>query len=152
VSVPLPGQFVLFGGGAEQGPEPQPGPKPIERCEACGGPLFGCECCTTPGFAKAEAQQRAIGNHEASLERLVPLAKELAERAGAHGVTVGDIRLRAQREGLLPQAPEGRALSYLAGLPRRAGLIATGRRRMSPLPRSRNDHMIHVLPKFFEAP
>ena len=143
----LPGQLILFGG---EEPAEQPSPPAEPNCAACGGQPRACECCTTPGFAKQQAQQRAIAGHAADLERLVPIAKFLAKRAGASGITVGDVRLQAQREGLIAQHPEGRQLSYLTGLPRRAGLIPTGKRRMSPLPHSRNDHMIYTLPEYAE--
>lgn len=98
--------------------------------------------------AKTEGRARAARGHEPDIQRLIPLAQEVARRAGVHGVTVGDIRLVAQRQGLLTQANVGRGLSWLTALPKRAGLVATGHRRLSPLPKSRNDHMVYTLPEF----
>lgn len=97
--------------------------------------------------AKREAIERVTARHADELDALVPLMRELAERAGPDGITVGDVRLRAQRDGLLPQHPSGRQLSWLTGLPKRAGLVPTGRRRLSPLPHSRNSHVVYVLPE-----
>lgn len=97
--------------------------------------------------AKEAAIAQVTARHADELDALVPLILELARKAGAHGVTVGDVRLRAQREGLLPQHPSGRQLSWLTGLPKRAGLVATDRRRLSPLPHSRNNHVVYVLPE-----
>lgn len=97
--------------------------------------------------AKREAVERVTTRHAEELEALVPLTRELARKAGAQGITVGDVRLRAQREGLLPQHPSGRQLSWLTGLPKAAGLVATDRRRLSPLPHSRNNHVVYVLPE-----
>lgn len=97
--------------------------------------------------AKRAAIQRVTAGHAEELDALVPLTLELARKAGDYGVTVGDVRLRAQRDGLLPQHPNGRQLSWLTGLPKRAGLVATDRRRLSPLPHSRNSHVVYLLPE-----
>lgn len=86
-------------------------------------------------------------DHSADIERLKPLVIELAHRTGAAGITAGDIRMVAERRGLLERG-SGRSLSWLTILPRACGLVNTGRRRMSPLLRSRNDHVIYCLPEF----
>jgi len=70
------------------------------------------------------------------LDRLVPLAKELAYRAGADGITVENVRRKAVDRGLLTGQEQGRALSYLGGLMRRAGLVSTGQYRRSGIGRS----------------
>ena len=66
--------------------------------------------------AVALAQQRATGKHRAEIQRLVPLAQALARKAGPDGITVGSIRLAAGIE-----KGQGRALSWLCGVPRAAG-------------------------------
>jgi hypothetical protein len=93
--------------------------------------------------AVAEAQQRATGKHRAEIQRLVPLAQALARKAGPDGITVGSIRLAAGIE-----KGQGRALSWLCGVPRAAGLVNTGRRRMCPQEATRNDQAIYVSPEF----
>jgi hypothetical protein len=99
---------------------------------------------------KRTIRERAAKTHRAAMEQLVPVALEVALRAGPQGCTVGDIRLLAQRRGLIPQIGEGRQLSYLAALPKQAGLVSTGDRRMSPIPRSRNDLVVYLHPRFTE--
>ena len=47
-------------------------------------------------------QQSTEAAHALAIATLVPLARELAERAGAHGVTVSDLRLTAVQRRLLP--------------------------------------------------
>lgn len=81
------------------------------------------------------------------IEALIPLARELARKAGPHGVTVGDIRLTAEQRGLLERGT-GRSLSWLTSLPKAAGLVSTGKRRISPIGRSRNDHVIYVAAEY----
>lgn len=68
---------------------------------------------------------------ERDLERLVPLARDLAEKAGREGVTVENVRRAAVSRGLLTGEEQGRALSYLGGLMKRAGLVSTGQYRRS---------------------
>lgn len=89
-------------------------------------------------------RQRAASRHAALIARLVPLAKELALRAGVSGVTVGDIRLAAEQRGLIEPMPRDRRLSWLWAVPKAAGLVRTERRRMCPQSRTRNDHIIYV--------
>jgi len=103
-----------------------------------------------PLFAQSRAVTEAkrgtlAERHADDIERLRPLVIELARRAGEAGITVGDIRLVAEQRGLLDRG-SGRSLSWLTALPRACGLVSTGRRRMSPLVRSRNDHAIYRLP------
>lgn len=110
--------------------------------QLAGAPLFG----QPQSRAVAEAKRTTLAErHAADIERLRPLVRELAERAGGAGITVGDIRLVAEQRGLLDRG-SGRSLSWLTALPRACGLVSTGRRRMSPLVRSRNDHAIYRLP------
>lgn len=83
----------------------------------------------------------AAAGHGRDIERLVPIARELAERPG--GVTVGDLRLEAVARGVLTGAEQGRKLSYLGAVMKAAGLVATGMRRRSSVERSHgNLHMI----------
>jgi len=85
---------------------------------------------------------------ERQIERLVPIARELAERAGAHGVTVSDIRIAAENRGLLTGEERGRRLSWLARVPRAAGLRPVpGAFRRSAVARSHaNLHQVYVAP------
>lgn len=97
--------------------------------------------------AAEEKRVKLAADHASDIERLRPVVIELAHRAKEAGITAGDIRLVAERRGLLERG-EGRSLSWLTNLPKACGLVSTGRRRMSPLPRSRNDHVIYVLPEY----
>ena len=84
--------------------------------------------------------------HAADITRLVPLARELAVRAGADGVTVSDLRITATQRGLLG-ASSGRRLSFLGAVMRAAGLVPTDRYRRSDVPASHgNPHRVFVLP------
>jgi hypothetical protein len=98
--------------------------------------------------ARDAAQARAARRHAADIRKLVPLAKDRARRRGKYGITAGEIRVLATARGLLPHRPRGRELSYLCVVPMRAGLVATDRQRMSPLPYSRNQHRVYVHPAF----
>lgn len=93
-----------------------------------------------------EKRVTLAAQHQADIERLRPIVMELAHRAGSAGITAGDIRMVAERRGLLEHG-HGRSLSWLTSLPKACGLVSTGKRRMSPIPRSRNDHVIYVLPE-----
>ena len=72
------------------------------------------------------------GKHEAAIRALVPLAQELARKAGLHGVTVCDLRVTATQRGLLG-ASTGRQFSFLGAVMRAAGLRATDQWRRSIL-------------------
>ena len=79
------------------------------------------------------------------LDRLVPLARELAEKAGRDGITVENVRRAAVDRGLLTGFEQGRKLSYLGGLLKRAGLVSTGQYRRSGIGRSHgNLHRVYV--------
>lgn len=77
------------------------------------------------------ALARTASKHEADIVRLIPLAVELATKAGADGVTVADLRTFAVQRQLLTGGESGRQLSYLGVVMRRAGLTATDRTRRS---------------------
>jgi hypothetical protein len=70
------------------------------------------------------------------IERLIPLARELAQKAGPHGITVSNLRLAAVSRGLLTGEETGRRLSFLGAVMRRAALINTGQWRRSDIGRS----------------
>jgi len=92
------------------------------------------------------ALDQAARKHAVDIARLVPLARELAARAGSDGVTVSDLRITATQRGLLG-ASNGRGLSYLGAIFRAAGLIPTDRYRRSNVPASHgNPHRVFVLP------
>lgn len=89
-------------------------------------------------FAKRNETAR---RHSRQVERLVPLAQELALKAGSYGVTWGDIRLVAEQRGLLLPGPPPH---WGGKVPKAAGLISTGRRRLCVQPGTRNDQVIYV--------
>jgi len=90
-------------------------------------------------------RKRTAKRHAAHVQRLVPLAQELALRAGSSGITAGDIRLAAEQRGLLDAFPKDRRLSWLWAVPKAAGLQRTNQRRLCPQSRTRNDHIIYVM-------
>ena len=84
---------------------------------------------------------------ERDVERLVPLARELAKKAGRDGVIIADLRIVAVQRGILTGAETGRALSYLASVMKRAGLVATKEFRRSHIDKSHgNLHRVWSLP------
>jgi len=89
---------------------------------------------------------RTARKHSADIARLVPLARELAAKAGQDGVCVSDLRVTATQRGLLG-ASHGRSLSYLGAVLKAAGLVPTDRYRRSDVPASHgNPHRVFVLP------
>lgn len=100
------------------------------------------------------AWDREVPAHRArDLERLIPLAVELADRAGPLGITVADVRLAAVQRGILTGEETGRQLSYLGAVLRHyAGLVKTGGYRRSVIERSHgNLHAVHVHPRHARA-
>ena len=82
------------------------------------------------------------------LERLIPIARELAEKAGDFGCTVADVRIAAVQRGLLTGEERGRRLSFLGKVMRAAGLEPTGEYRRSHIGKSHgNLHAVHVTPE-----
>ena len=109
-------------------------------------PLFTA---TQVGLA---ARDRTASRHARDIERLLPLARELAQRAGPSGVTVSDLRLAAVQRGLLTGEERGRELSWLGKVCEAAGLVNTGRTRRSVIVRSHgNRHSVFVAPEYAEA-
>lgn len=80
------------------------------------------------------ALERTAAKNQALIETLVPLAQELAKKAGETGVTVADLRITAVQRGLLTGEEKGRALSFLGAVMKRAGLQATYELRRSQIP------------------
>jgi hypothetical protein len=80
--------------------------------------------------------EKSASNKEDLILRLVPLARELAGKAGLSGVTVHDVRIVAVQRGLLTGEEKGRQLSFLGAVMKRAGLVATSEMRRSPVPKS----------------
>jgi hypothetical protein len=89
-----------------------------------------------------QGQQRSAAKHESEIRALIPVALELAKRAGTDGITVGNLRAAAQIG-----VGEGRSLSWLGAVLKRAGLHNTGRRRMCAQSQTRNDQSIYVSPE-----
>jgi hypothetical protein len=107
------------------------------------------------GLALAE---RSADARARLVAELIPIARELAERAAEQsaalgcvesmGVTVADVRVAAARRGLLPQQGQGRTLSFLGAVMKRAGLRATDRVRRSHVPGTHgNANRIYTLPE-----
>jgi hypothetical protein len=92
--------------------------------------LFDSPTATQIGLAARDA---TAAKHAAEIAALVPIALELAAKAGAHGVTVADVRLTAVQRGVLTGTETGRELSYLGKVMEAAGLERTGRYRRSHL-------------------
>ena len=93
------------------------------------------------------ALDQAARKHALDIARLVPLARELAARAGPDGLCVSDLRIVATQRGLLHVRARGRELSYLGAVLKAAGLKATDRYRRSDVPQSNgNLHRVFVLP------
>lgn len=97
--------------------------------------------------------QALTDEHRArDVERLVPLAKELARRAGRSGITVSDLRITAVQRGLLTGAEEGKRLAYLGSVMPAAGLVTTGHYRRSDVAKSHgNLHSVWVHPDYAEG-
>ena len=83
-----------------------------------------------------EGIRRTVSRHESQIVVLVPLARELARKVGAVGITVSDLRLYAVQRGLLTGGETGKTLSYLGAVLKRAGLTATDHVRRSVIGRS----------------
>ncbi len=79
-------------------------------------------------------EERAASRHAEDIARLVPLARELATKAG--WVTVADLRIVAVQRGLLTGEERGKTLSYLPAVMRAAGLKATGEYVRSHIPKT----------------
>lgn len=91
------------------------------------------------------ARDRSAARNVDLITRLIPLARELAHRAGASGITVSDLRLLADQRGLLPPS-EGRRLSWLGAVPLHAGLVAVGWRRSVMAKSHANLNRVWTLP------
>lgn len=101
-----------------------------------------------PLFAEQFAEQ-AASEHEDEIQKLIPIAQRLAAAAGDEGTTVADVRSEAVKLGILPPLGEGRSLSYLGALMRRAGLRATNKTRRSHVEGShQNRHVCWTLPAY----
>ena len=87
-----------------------------------------------------------------AVERLIPLAQDLAQKAGPAGITVADLRLYAVQRGILTGQETGRQLSYLGAVLKAAGLAKTGGYRRSVIEQSHgNLHAVHVAPQYARA-
>jgi hypothetical protein len=98
--------------------------------------------------AKRKARKQTTARHARDIARLIPIALELALRAGQSGIVVGDVRLVAERSGLIEALPTDRRLSWLWAVLPAAGLVKTGRQRTCPQPRTRNGQSIYVHPRY----
>jgi hypothetical protein len=86
------------------------------------------------------------------VERCAAVARELAAKAGKHGVIVANVRHEAEARGILTGGEQGRRLSFLGAVMKAAGLVATGEWRRSDVPKSHgNLHQVWVLPEYASA-
>jgi hypothetical protein len=107
--------------------------------------LFDHSASSTALGMRALAETAA--KHATDIAALVPLARELAHRAGPDGITVSDLRLYAVQRGLLTGTETGRRLSYLGAVLKAAGLIPTGGYRRSAVGKSHgNLHRVYRAP------
>jgi hypothetical protein len=83
-----------------------------------------------------EARDATAAKNARNIERLVPLARELAEKVGAVGITVSDLRIVAVQRGILTGQETGRQLSYLGAVMPQAGLESTAEFRRSAVVRT----------------
>ena len=98
-----------------------------------------------------DAMEKAAAKRERqdAIERLVPLAQELAQMAGDNGITVANLRHAARHRGLRLPGGDDRALSFLGVVMRRAKLIATKHFRRSDVTGSHgNAHRVWVAQGF----
>ena len=77
-----------------------------------------------------------FAHRERDIERLAPIARELADRAGEHGIIFADVRIVAVQRGYLTGEEQGRKLSFGAAVMRAAGLVPTAEHRRSHVPKS----------------
>lgn len=93
--------------------------------------------------------RRVPAHRREAIDRLIPLAQELARKAGADGVTVADLRLYAVQRGILTGQETGRQLSYLGAVLTLAGLAKSERFRRSVIEQSHgNLHRVFVAPEY----
>lgn len=94
----------------------------------------------------AQLEMTFAASTSRDIDRLIPLARALARKAGADGVTVADIREEAVRRGYLTGAEKGKRLAFLGNLMRAAQLTPTSDYRRSAIEQSHgNLHRVWVL-------
>jgi len=105
-----------------------------------------------PRQSETYTQAQRNADVRAWLETLVPLARELARKSGAHGVTVSDVRITAVNRGLMTDEESRTRGSALGQLMKMAGLVETPEFRRSSIGRSHsNNHRVWVAPEFARA-
>lgn len=107
-------------------------PTYVETMPRTGAAKVGVARALTRGRGKRD---RIAGRHELEILALVPLAQRLADAAGPAGIIQADLRLEAERRGLVPNDADGRELSWLGAVMKRADLVATHLFRRSPIKR-----------------
>jgi hypothetical protein len=124
------------------------------------GPLFSRVADATPETPHQTADQQRERFVARQVERLIPVALELARKAGRSGVTIADVRITAVNRGILtgqegaPHPGTGklmkpRELSYLGSVMRSAGLVATEEYRRSVVPGSNgNAHKVWLAKEY----
>lgn len=105
----------------------------------------------TEGLGLFQSTTTTDDDAEQLRARLVRLAQELATKAGAHGVTVGDVRIHATNQGLFTEQESKQRIAALRleTLMRDAGLFVTEQFRRSDVARSNgNPHRVWVVREF----
>lgn len=83
--------------------------------------------------------------HAPKIALLAPRLRALAERRGEYGVDASDTRRLGMAAGVITGAETRRDLSWLAVVPRRAGLVSRGVRPTYNA--SGNRHTVYVAPE-----
>ncbi|HTG26071.1 MAG TPA: hypothetical protein VK681_39100 [Reyranella sp.] len=94
--------------------------------------------------AGREGLAQASAGKEELIAKLVPIARELADKAGRAGIIPADVRYYGELRGLIPKSSDQRFLSFLPTVMRRDGLEPTGERRRSFILKSHgNSQMVY---------
>lgn len=119
------------------------------------GPLFGqapdAPTASTPrerpsGRALGEeGKRRSAATHRALIDRLVPIARELARHAGSDGITVSALESEAGARRIdLGESPD-----WLGAVMQAAQLVSTGQYRRSVIPKKHgNLQRVWLHPEF----
>lgn len=88
-------------------------------------------------------------DRERDIERLIPLARQLAAAAGTNGITVANLRIAAVNASILTGQESGKRLSYLGVVMKKAGLVPIAEYRRSHIDRSHgNLHRVFVASEY----
>jgi hypothetical protein len=109
-----------------------------------------------PLFAQPRETPEPFDLKSVALEiraKLVPLARELAEKAGPHGVSSSDLRMAAERAGYLTGQESEHFMNCInvRSVFKSAGLIATSEWRISSVARAKGSpNRVYVASSYAE--